>query len=219
MENLNNIFQEKQQLILVVLKLAYSRRTRSMPWLLMPWILASPGHQQPWYWLRYVASTGPCLPWEFQVPVACLALTHQTKMHGEPLFDIAWCYQPHRMAHGQHLNLNMDMCWEMIENANISHINSALQWLKSQPHLQWVNKSPKCYWDCLWWALRPGHTVLYGLIMAKTRQKVVSCEADDVVCVDVEFKTSYSRFTDVAGRWEKSQRRQTQQKVLNCSKF
>ena len=23
----------------------------SIPWLLMPWLLASPGHQQPWYWL------------------------------------------------------------------------------------------------------------------------------------------------------------------------
>ena len=25
--------------------------TRSISWLLMPWLLASPGHQQPWYWL------------------------------------------------------------------------------------------------------------------------------------------------------------------------
>ena len=35
---------------------------------------------------------------------------------------------------------------------------------------------------------------------AKTRQKVVSREADDVVHIDVEFKTSYSRFIYVAGR-------------------
>ena len=50
-------------------------------------------------------------------------------------------------------------------------------------------------------ALRPGHTVLYGLIAAKIRQKVVSHEADDVVCVDVKFKMSYSQFIlDVAGR-------------------
>ena len=41
-----------------------------------------------------------------------------------------------------------------------------------------------------WCTLRPGHTALYGLITAKTRQKVVSREADDVVRVDVEFKTS-----------------------------
>ena len=67
--------------------------------------------------------------------------------------------------------------------------------------------------------LRPGHTELYSLITAKTRQKVVSREADDVVRVDVEFKTSYSRFIDVTGHGEKSERRQARQKVLNCSKF
>ena len=55
--------------------------------------------------------------------------------------------------------------------------------------------------------------------MAKTRQNVVSHEADDVVCLDVEFKISYSRFIDVAGGGEKSERRRTQQKVFNCSKF
>ena len=58
--------------------------------------------------------------------------------------------------------------------------------------------------------------MLYGLIMAKTLQKVVSHEADNVVRVDVEFKMSYSLFIDVAGRGEKSKRRQTRQKVLNC---
>ena len=25
--------------------------TRSISWLLMPWLLISPGHQQPWFWL------------------------------------------------------------------------------------------------------------------------------------------------------------------------
>ena len=46
----------------------------------------------------------------------------------------------------------------------------------------------------------PGHTALYGKITGKPRYKVVSREADDVVRVAVEFKTSYSRFIDVAGR-------------------
>ena len=32
-------------------KLKYSGRTRSIPWLLMPWLLLLPGHQQPLYWL------------------------------------------------------------------------------------------------------------------------------------------------------------------------
>ena len=65
----------------------------------------------------------------------------------------------------------------------------------------------------------PGHTALHGLITAKMCPKVVSCEADGVVRVDVEFKTSYGRFVDVAERWEKSERHRTRKKkVLNCSK-
>ena len=30
---------------------SYLGITRSISWLLMPWLLTSPGHQQPWYWL------------------------------------------------------------------------------------------------------------------------------------------------------------------------
>ena len=30
---------------------SYLGLTWSISWLLMPWLLASPGHQQPWYWL------------------------------------------------------------------------------------------------------------------------------------------------------------------------
>ena len=37
-------------LYLQLLKLKYSWQTRSTPPLLMQWLLASPGHQQPWYW-------------------------------------------------------------------------------------------------------------------------------------------------------------------------
>ena len=29
---------------------SYLGLTRSISWLLMPWLLTSPGHQQPWYW-------------------------------------------------------------------------------------------------------------------------------------------------------------------------
>ena len=38
---------------------AHSRKTRSIPWLLMPWFLASPGHQQTWYLCEI---NGPCHP-------------------------------------------------------------------------------------------------------------------------------------------------------------
>ena len=48
-------------LILLVLKPEYSGQTRSIPWLLMPWLLASPGHHHPWYWLCRI--NGPCPPW------------------------------------------------------------------------------------------------------------------------------------------------------------
>ena len=30
---------------------SYLGLTRSISWLLMPWLLTSPGRQQPWYWL------------------------------------------------------------------------------------------------------------------------------------------------------------------------
>ena len=46
-------------LTLVVLGLEYSGRTRSMRWLLMPWLLSSPGHYQPPYSLyRSLLSMG-----------------------------------------------------------------------------------------------------------------------------------------------------------------
>ena len=33
---------------------SYLGLTRSISWLLMPWLLTSPGHQQPWYWLNRI---------------------------------------------------------------------------------------------------------------------------------------------------------------------
>jgi hypothetical protein len=57
--------------------------------------------------------------------------------------------------------------------------------------------------------VKPGHTAQRRLDHGKTRQKVISREADDVVCVNVEFKTSYSRFINVTVRGEKSEQRWT----------
>ena len=46
-----------------------SSMTRSITWLLMPWLLSSPGHQQPWYWMFWMNRT--CLPWGWiQTPQA-----------------------------------------------------------------------------------------------------------------------------------------------------
>ena len=39
---------------------SYLDLTRSITWLLMPWLLTSPGHQQPWYWLCWI-----CTSWSY----------------------------------------------------------------------------------------------------------------------------------------------------------
>ena len=41
----------KQVLTLNMQGPSYLSLTWSISWLLMPWLLTSPGHQQPWYWL------------------------------------------------------------------------------------------------------------------------------------------------------------------------
>ena len=56
----------KIYLALLITKPKYSRLTASRPWLLLPWLLVSPGHQQPWYWLcrinRFFHKEGSQLP-------------------------------------------------------------------------------------------------------------------------------------------------------------
>ena len=45
----------------VILKQEYSRRNRSISWLLMHWWRKEPGHQQPWCWLCNTNTCVPCL--------------------------------------------------------------------------------------------------------------------------------------------------------------
>ena len=52
-------------LTLNVLGPNYLGLTRSISWLLMPWLLASPGHQQPWYWLHRIIRSLSFLRKEF----------------------------------------------------------------------------------------------------------------------------------------------------------
>ena len=47
-------------LTLNVRELSYLGLTRSISWLLMPWLLTSPGHQQPWCWLCRI-----CKSWSY----------------------------------------------------------------------------------------------------------------------------------------------------------
>ena len=55
--------------------------------------------------------------------------------------------------------------------------------------------------------------------MTKARQIVVFRDADDHVRVDVEFKTSYSWFIDMAGHGEKSEWCPTWQKFWTAPNF
>ena len=41
----------ESSLTFLALKSEHSRIIMSIPWLLMPWLIASPGHQQLWYWI------------------------------------------------------------------------------------------------------------------------------------------------------------------------
>ena len=66
------------------------------------------------------------------VSVAWLALTPVTNMHGEPVFDIAWCCQPDGMGHGQHLNQKwiwMDGWIDgLLINPGLRHYDSSRSW-------------------------------------------------------------------------------------------
>ena len=53
------------ELTLSVLKTEYSGVTRSIPWLLMPWLLASPGHQKPCYWQCRKSGSLSCMRKDF----------------------------------------------------------------------------------------------------------------------------------------------------------
>ena len=47
---------------------SYLGLTRSVSWLLMPWLLTSPGHQQPWYWPCRICESWPYLRKDFKYP-------------------------------------------------------------------------------------------------------------------------------------------------------
>ena len=57
---------------LLVLRLEYIRKFRSTPWLLMPWLLVSPRHQQPWHWLPRMNGSLSFIRKNFQLPLPSL---------------------------------------------------------------------------------------------------------------------------------------------------
>ena len=110
---------------------------------------------------------------------------------------------PDRSAAGWVLNFQVNMYISTFLGYQQFYMFLLTIWHQPKFHMRSQEKShtilsvKKQQFKCVCW--RPGHTALYGLIMAKTRQKMVYHEADDFVCVDVEFKTSYTQFIDVAG--------------------
>ena len=57
-------------IMITYLGLNYSGSSESVSWLLMPWLLVSPGYQYPWYWLwrRRCTVTSPCVSPGHQYP-------------------------------------------------------------------------------------------------------------------------------------------------------
>ena len=53
-------------LTLNVRRPSYLGLTRSISWLPMPWLLMSPGHQQPWYWLCRICRSNSYLRKDFK---------------------------------------------------------------------------------------------------------------------------------------------------------
>ena len=58
--NRDGLCQQHQPLYMTSVHSSYLGLTRSISWLLMPWLLTSPGHQQPWYWLCKI-----CRSWSY----------------------------------------------------------------------------------------------------------------------------------------------------------
>ena len=51
LDNIDGLAQERRSSIANALELCLPRTNPSIWWLLMPWLLLSPGHEQPLYWL------------------------------------------------------------------------------------------------------------------------------------------------------------------------
>ena len=59
LRSVTSIVMETELLNLVVLRLEYSAKNLSISWLLLPWFLASPGHQKARYWQNRINESLP----------------------------------------------------------------------------------------------------------------------------------------------------------------
>ena len=70
---------------------------------------------------------GPYL-WCQRMRPVCRWPARQREAHGELLYDIAWCWQPHRMGHGEHPNFKIDMNGWMVMRTNITDGHLMCSW-------------------------------------------------------------------------------------------
>ena len=96
-------------LTLPMLKTKYSKKTRSIPWQLMPWLLSWPGHQPPWYGQCRIN----CLPW-WSISATCVVTGLRNDRKCKYIFtfprigsawrelkDEQWCYNNENMSTGE----------------------------------------------------------------------------------------------------------------------
>ena len=62
----------------LVLRLKYFRQTMAVPWLHMPCLIVSPGHQEQWYW-KCAITEYFCLPKEYIWIHCCIFFTNDRK--------------------------------------------------------------------------------------------------------------------------------------------
>ena len=56
-----------------------TRITRSIPWLMMPWLLPSPGHHQLWHWIYRINGPLSSTTWYFKYTRAVSVFCHDGK--------------------------------------------------------------------------------------------------------------------------------------------
>ena len=132
---------------------SYLSLTRSLSWLLMPWLLTSPGHQQPWYWLcrigRFLSYLRkdfnylcPGLPTSTELPYSGTETGFPVREYGQraksteiqklpTLFQLSFCL---------YLTPTQIIYWSGHDSVAFLLITSGLKWLKHNPHYHKNNK-------------------------------------------------------------------------------
>ena len=95
-----HFFMCKFILTLNVRGTSYLGFTRSISWLLMPWVLTLPGHQQPWHWLYRICSWGRSLStcvisiWGNDIKCKCMFIFILKNLARKGFNTYTGCHQP-----------------------------------------------------------------------------------------------------------------------------